>query len=128
MTTWKQRAAEAIKAGYQPGNGWERMLERHLKGMFSDLVKELGSDLKHYLAVQTNDALEMYHRLTEQGTNPEAARELAMQQLLPKTPDEQDQPEAWETESGASTMEQATLQALLQNPSQSQQPRKTQLT
>lgn len=80
--TWQELADEAIKAGYVPGNHWETLLRRSLLRGRPALAKELGEELGPYLAVQAHRALEQYHRLTEQGTHPEVARELALAELL----------------------------------------------
>jgi hypothetical protein len=86
MQTWAQRAAEAVKAGYLPGNSWEGMLRRSLERTRPELVKELGSELKAYLQVQVASALDLLERLESQGTPPEAAREAALKQLLGSSP------------------------------------------
>src|ERR1700731_3677544 len=107
MRTWKERANEAIKEGYVVRNQWERMLEKHLKKFFPDLVRELANDLPAYLIVQTYNAMSMANRLEDEGTDPHTARELAMADLLPRAPDEEDRPEPWELESGIASMEAA---------------------
>jgi hypothetical protein len=52
-TSWKTRAKAAVKAGYIPGNAWERMLARHLNRLFPEKVAELQKtgDLEAYLRV-----------------------------------------------------------------------------
>jgi hypothetical protein len=40
MKSWKERAQEALKAGYVRGNPWEGVLERHLRRCFPDMVVE----------------------------------------------------------------------------------------
>jgi hypothetical protein len=112
MRTWKEQAAEAVKAGYMPKNHWERMLERHLRRLFPQLVQELGDDLEAYLVVMTYDAMNLANRLEDEGTDPHTARELALEQLLPKAPDEEDRPEPWEVEGGIASMEAAAERAL----------------
>ena len=127
MATWKERAKAARADGHLAPR-MEAMLERHLKQFFPELVKELGAELPDYLTVQAADAMEVYLRLTDEGTNPETAMELAREQLLPTPPDEVDRPEPWEQEAGQADSEAAALKALLHNPSQSKPARKTQLT
>ena len=81
-SNWKATAAKFLKDGYQPGNAWETRLRRSLEASNPSLLKELGPDLTPYLQVRTARALAMYERLTDQGTDPETARELAMHDLL----------------------------------------------
>jgi len=85
MKTWKEMAADARKAGYQPGGPWELRLRDHIKNNFPKLAKELGKDLPFYLQVTTFDATELQSRLRAEGTDPFVARELALEQLL-RTP------------------------------------------
>ena len=83
MKTWKELAEEARADDYQPGNHWERMLDRHLKANFPALVKELGKQYQDYLQARTNEVMNLEVTMIHQGTDPQAARELAMQDLLP---------------------------------------------
>lgn len=107
---WKQLAAEAVKSGYQPGNSWEAMLDRHLQSHLPDLVKELNQsgDYQAYLQARTNNCLDEYLAMVDQGTDPHEARSSAMRTLLPTPPDEIDRPEAWEQEAGMSDQMEAT--------------------
>lgn len=79
---WQNQANEAIKNGYQPGNSWETLLRNSLMADRPELAKEMGNDLEAYLQVMTNNAMEFEETLLDQGTPPELARELTMQQLL----------------------------------------------
>ena len=128
MKTWKQRAAEAVKAGYQTGNPWEGMLRRHLAAFFPELVRELGKDLEPYIQTKTSQAMDLMHGLTDSGTNPHTARELAMADLLPRPTDEVDRPEPWEIESAGTDLEAAALKGLLSSRLPSPQQRTTRLT
>jgi|GEM_PF-2896798 len=112
MKTWQEQASDAIKEGYVVRNQWERMLEKHLKKFFPDLVRELANDLPAYLIVQTYDAMSMANRLEDEGTDPHTSRELALADLLPKAPDEEDRPELWEVESCAVSMAAAAERVL----------------
>jgi hypothetical protein len=112
MSTWEAKANEAIKEGYVVRNQWERMLEKHLKKFFPDLVRELANDLPAYLIVQTYDAMSMANRLEDEGTDPHTARELALADLLPTPPEDQDRPEPWELEGAIATMEAAAERVL----------------
>lgn len=81
---WAQQA-QAILAkgeGYQKGNQWEGMLRRSLQRTNPQLVKELGNDLDNYLIVRTWGAMDLANRLEDQGTPPETARSLAINELL----------------------------------------------
>lgn len=111
MATWQELAAALVD--YHPGNQWERMLERHLRQFFPELVSELASNLPAYLSVQTASAMDLAERLEDQGTPPDAARELALSQLLPTPPDELEQPTRWEAEEALARQDQAALQQLL---------------
>lgn len=79
---WKQRAKEVIAAGYVPGGEWENLLRNSMKRARRKLVKELGDEFEAYLQVQTARALDQYRMMTEQGTPPDIARELALSELL----------------------------------------------
>lgn len=117
---WKARAAQAKKEGYLPGNPWEKMLQRHLERLFPLLVKELGPDLKPYCQTMTSEAMDLADKLENQGTDPETARELAMDRLLPKPPDEQENSEPWEVEGGEAALTDAAQQFLTQPQQKSQ--------
>ena len=110
MVDWKQLATEAIADGYQPGNGWETMLDQHLRQYFPDLVQELSQKgtYREYLQAQTNSSLNEYLVMTDQGMEPRTAHELALKALLPTPPDEVDRPEDWEREAGMSDQMEAT--------------------
>jgi len=56
--------------------------------------------------------MQLAERLEDEGTDPHTARELALEQLLPKAPDEEDKPEPWEVDSGIASMEAAAERAL----------------
>lgn len=111
-TTWRERAEQAIEAGYVPGNNWQRMLERHLRRCFPALVGELGSDLESYLIVQTFNAIEMACDLEDAGMDTATAEELVMAELLKRPPDEVDLPEAWEVEDGVASATSAAERRL----------------
>jgi hypothetical protein len=118
-TTWKQKAAEAIKAGYMAGNGWEEMLRRHLTRCRPDLVKELqaSKDLEAYLQVKTWDAMEFEENLLDSGTDPHLARQLTMEELLSaRAPEEEDRPERFEVEDSLENQEAAAMRALAKAP------------
>jgi len=83
-----EMAKAALKDDYQRGNPWETMLARHLREHLPELVESLGKDLQNYLIVQTHDAQTLFRRLTDEGTNPFTAKELAMAQLFPIPADE----------------------------------------
>lgn len=78
---WKASAQRAQAEGYLPGNHWEQMLRR---GMNDSLKVELQrtGDLEAYLQTRTHRAMEEYDRLLEEGTPPQTARELALEDLL----------------------------------------------
>jgi hypothetical protein len=116
--TWTERAKE-LPEEYIPNNQWEAMLGRHLKRCNPALVKELGKELEAYLQVMTWEAMEYEETLLDAGTEPHMARELTMEYLLPKAPEEWDRPEPFETESSLDSQEAAALKALLSNPSES---------
>lgn len=116
MSYWKQRAEEAKQAGYQPGNAWEKQLAKHLQDLFPEKFKELKGDLEAYLQVMTASAMQRAADLEDQGTSPEVARELAMQELLQPPPEEEDQPEPWELEGAEAALEDAAQRHLSQNP------------
>ena len=82
QTNWKAKAKEAIQAGYQAGNPWERMLEGQMNRCCPQLVRDLGSDLQPYLQVRTSDAMDQEELMLDQGTDPQIARELALTALL----------------------------------------------
>jgi len=81
---WQTRSDELVKLGFPRGRPWESQLKTHLEGNFPQLVKELGKSLPAYLHTRASEASEMYETLTEQGTPPEVARELALKDLLPE--------------------------------------------
>jgi hypothetical protein len=51
--------------------------------------------------------MELAGNLEDQGTPPDVSRELAMAQLLPKPPDEEDVPEEWERDGAAQDLTDA---------------------
>lgn len=81
MANWTQLAEQAVKDGYQ-GSSWEGLLRRALERSNPKLVAELGAEFPDYLKVKAHQAVEMYSRLTEEGTDPGTARELALDELL----------------------------------------------
>lgn len=114
--TWKAAAAAAEEAGYLAGNDLEKSLERHLRRLFPDLVTELGADLTPYLEVQVHLAHERMYRMEDQGMDPQAAREMALADLYPTPPDEQDQPEPWEVDDAQAATNDAALRTLTPPP------------
>lgn len=94
---WKKRAEEAVASGYPAGNAWERQLALHLQRNFPNLAKEFqaAGQLREYLMVRTNEAMDRADLLERQGASPEAARELALSELLESPPE---YPEPWEEE------------------------------
>ena len=112
---WKEAAAKAIQAGYQPGNQWERQLSSHLRRLFPQLVVELRKEgnYKAYLVVQTQNALNLLEHLENRGLNQQSARELALDQLLQKTPDDLPKAEPWESEEVQADIQEAVLRHLL---------------
>ena len=115
LKTWGQRARQAVQEGYRPGNPWEKSLQRHLEQNFLDQVRELrrSGELKAYLQVMTWAAMQLAESLEERGTPPDVARELALDQLLPTPPEQQDQTQPWETEANTSALEEAVERFLL---------------
>lgn len=87
MSYWAEKAQRERAKGYRPGNHWERQLRKHLTEIFPALVKELGKDFENYLQSITADVMELYQTMLDQGTDPQAARELAMAELLPAEPE-----------------------------------------
>lgn len=79
---WQKWAAEARKAGYEPGGEWENLLRKSVRRARPKLVKELGDDFEAYLQVQAARAERQYRMLIEQGTPPDIAAELARSELL----------------------------------------------
>jgi hypothetical protein len=112
---WKQRAAEAIKQGYQKGNHWENLLRKHLEQHFPDKVTALGKDLEAYLIVQTARAFDVQEQMQAAGTDPAEAERMALKELLPPTEDEQEQagPLQYEREGATTDMLEATRRHLL---------------
>ncbi len=94
---WKSRAEKALASGYVRGNPWEQMLRRHLHRNYHQLVVEFQNArcFGSYLIVRTNEALNRVDELESQGTSPESARELALNELLQKPAEA---PAAWEIE------------------------------
>lgn len=80
---WKAEAAKAREQGHIPGGPWEKSLERHLQNNCPKLVKELGEDLPSFLQATTFQAGERMGELLDQGTNPESAQELALNEMYP---------------------------------------------
>lgn len=80
-SNWKARAQKELKAGYIAGS-WQGMLDRALRENRPELVKELGQDYQNYLIVMVAQARDHQQTLLQQGTNPHAARELAIQDLM----------------------------------------------
>lgn len=78
---WKALAAKAVEEGYFPGS-WEGMLRKSIERANPALVKELGADFPAYLIVCTARARDLNETLLEQGTPPQDARNLALQDLL----------------------------------------------
>jgi hypothetical protein len=115
MPDWKAEAQQAKSQGYIPGGAWEQMLNRHLRSLFPDLVEKLGNDYQSYLQVQTHLAVEKYLDLKEQGADELAARELALEQLLPRVESDLDAAEPWELEGAISNQAELQLQQLLKN-------------
>jgi len=89
MLQWKDWAAQEIVDGYS-GSPWQAMLDRHLRSLFPELVKELEAtgDYQSYLIVKTANAVNGYVEMIQQGTPPMMAKELTMAELLPVPPDE----------------------------------------
>ena len=125
MKTWKQRAAEARKEGYLPGNAWELQADRHYQRCFPALVKELGKEYKDFLQVKTSAALDLMDNLIDSGTHPEAAWELARAELFQVPPEEQPQTEEWEIEEGMRSGVKAAGQMLTDNLFDSLRPPRT---
>ena len=115
-TDWKRLAAKAIQEGYLSGNPWELDLKRHLERLFPALVKELGPAFPHDLQVQTSNAMDFEDQILDSGTHPETARELARDRLLPKPPDEEDRPAAWELEAAKENEAEAAMKFLTAKP------------
>jgi hypothetical protein len=76
-------AETAVSSGYQPGNAWEAMLDRHMREHLPNTVQQLGKDYPAYLTVQTKSAQDMLVSLVSSGTDPRQAKSLAIQELLP---------------------------------------------
>ncbi len=92
MSIWSEGAAQAIKDGYLPGS-WQPMLDRYLKENFPNLVQELEAlgDYENYLVTRVEGAREKQSLMIEQGTAPQAARELALAELLPAPSEEEEE-------------------------------------
>jgi hypothetical protein len=107
--------AEALKAGYQKTDEWEGLLARSLHRCNPSLEAELGADLKAYLVTRTHWARELEKLLVSQGTDPLMARELALDELLEKAPEDQPRTEKWELEGAQEDAIAACQQALLRH-------------
>ena len=121
---WKQKAFQAKREGYVPGQ-WQRMLDRHLRQFFPELVQELGPEYQDYLVSQVYDNLLYHESLLSNRFPPESARELALESLLPRTPDEIDQPTSAEVEDFLGTLVPQVERRLETNPSQKPPAKKT---
>lgn len=117
MRTWKQRAREAVKAGYQTGNPWERQLLRHLKRNFPFLTSELEAtgEMLAYCQVQTAGVMDLMDTMLDQGMKPDAVRELAMEQLFQVPSEERERTAWWEIEDGQAAAAAAAPQLLSSN-------------
>ena len=104
-SNWKRWAAEAEAEGHKYSE-FQAMLDQHLRQLFPVLVKELEAtgDYPAYLVVKAADAGRLEATMLAQGTHPLAARELMMDELLPKPPDEEDRPTKCETEGAQADM------------------------
>lgn len=78
-TNWKKLAEKAVQEGYQQGNQWETSLRKSLE---PELMTELGPDLDSFLIARTHRAQMQFETLTEQGTDPQTAKELVQSELL----------------------------------------------
>jgi hypothetical protein len=88
--------------------------KRHMERLFPEKVKELkaAGQWEDYLVANVTRALEMENRIEDQGVDPQMAREIAMQELMPRPPDEEDQPEEWEVEVAQEDVHEAVYQFL----------------
>lgn len=85
-TNWKEEAAKIGSLGMP----FARLLKSHLLRWFPALVKQLEAtgDLEAYTVVMGYRALDKQATMVEQGTDYLIAHELAMAELLPTPPDE----------------------------------------
>ena len=125
MSVWKEAAERARQAGYHPGNPWERMLRKHLLLHFPNLAHELGPELNDYLQAEVHRVMTMEDQLLDGGTDPQAARELAMAELLREPEGERHPTEPWELEGAQATMSEAALRWLTRPASPKSLPRTT---
>jgi hypothetical protein len=130
MNDWKRWAKDLMDKGHQRNVQWEIMLKNHLRRCFPDLLAELQAEriVAPYLIVKTASAMELANRLMDQGTPPDTARSLALEELLPVPPEEQDRPAEWELEGAQESMIEAARQVLLRPSAPSPQALKTQPT
>lgn len=80
-TNWKTLADKMKADGYTAGS-WEAMLRKAVERANPDLVKELGTDYPFWAIVRTQQARNLYHRLMDEGTPAQDARNLALDELL----------------------------------------------
>ena len=80
---WAQQAAEAIKAGYSPGNIYENRLKRNLEQIKPEMFQELqkANDLDNYAITQVASAFDLAESLRNNGMDPFLARQAMESQL-----------------------------------------------
>jgi hypothetical protein len=118
---WKEAADRARRLGYVVGT-WQALLERSLERSRPEVLAQLKQDghLADFLMAEAASALDLQSKLEEDGTPPETARELALDQLLVNPIEEQDRPEPWQIQDGMDDATVATQQALMSpNPPRS---------
>ena len=125
---WKTKAQQVIAEGYRPKNPWERQLLRHLTKFFPKLLLELQNlqSVNAYLIVTVSRIMDLEDRMLDQGVDPQDARTLALQELFPNPPEDEDRPANWEVESGVDSQTGVARQLLLSGFSKPR-PRQTTL-
>jgi len=121
-SSWEKRAQDALKAGYQQGNEWEKLLEANLRRCFPDLVKELRNSMQAYIISMVSEARDLKKQLISEGTNGQTAQELALDFLPEKPAEEQPYPTKWELEGAQEDAIAACQQALVRHQIQRNNP------
>jgi hypothetical protein len=83
---WTEQAEKARAAGYTPGNRWEKMRERYLRGNQPKLVAQLEAkgEFQDFLTFHVWEAQQYGERLESEGTPSSTAEELALALLFPE--------------------------------------------
>lgn len=114
MAYWKTAAAEAVAAGYMPGHPWEQLLANHLETVLPRDWAELkaSGNLRDYLITETAAAVKRLQDGIEDGEDPEAMRELVMEELLERATEDQEEVPDWMEEGANETAIAAAEKAL----------------